>query len=442
MEIEQTIKKTSEMTQLNKIKNIWHIIIGGTIGNITEWYNFLLYGYLSSVISEQFFPLKNKLLSLTLAFTVFALSFFARPVGGILFGWIGDVYGRQRALLLSLIMMAIPTFLIGCLPVYSSIGLASPLLLSVFRILQGLSAGGEHTGSAIYLAEQAPAKQQILWVSIVPSSAAIGVLLSSAAALLLFSIFTQEQLIAWGWRVGYFIGSLFCFISIFLRINLPETPDFQKAQAQSATRSYSLKKLLHQPGNLKKLAIVLGITSSWGIFYQILFVWMPTYLSQVQHFSNDTTLQLNCIYLILFACFIPCAGYLADRTLQTRMLKLACIAMLIVTYPAFMLLSSNKLWHVYIAMAALTLIFSIYLPVAFITMIRLFPVQTRFTLLSFGFNIGLAVFGGTCPLIATWLIAITHNTIAPAFYMLTSAAFSLFASMSALTAKANTANTK
>src|SRR5688572_24515300 len=138
-------------------KKIWHLIIGGSIGNLTEWYNFLLYGYLASVISQLFFPLQNTLLSLSLTFTVFALSFFVRPLGGIVFGWIGDTYGRQRALVISLMMMAIPTLLIGCLPTYSSLGIASPLLLCLFRICQGFSAGGEHTGSAVYLAEHAPA---------------------------------------------------------------------------------------------------------------------------------------------------------------------------------------------------------------------------------------------------------------------------------------------
>lgn len=136
-------------------KKIWHIIIGGTIGNFTEWYNFLLYGYLAATISQLFFPSHHQLI---LAFTVFALSFLVRPFGGILFGWIGDTYGRQRALIISLIMMAVPTFLIGCLPTYDNIGIVSPILLCVLRLCQGLSAGGEHTGSAIYIAEYAPPK--------------------------------------------------------------------------------------------------------------------------------------------------------------------------------------------------------------------------------------------------------------------------------------------
>jgi MFS transporter, MHS family, proline/betaine transporter len=184
-------------------KNIGSIIIGGAIGNLTEWYNFLLYGYLAAVISQLFFPAHNKLLSLSLTFTIFALGFLVRPLGGLLFGWIGDTYGRQRALVISLIMMTVPTFLIGCLPTYATMGIASPLLLCIFRIFQGFSAGGEHTGSAVYIAEYAPAGHRTLWVSTVPVSAALGVLISSMSALLIMHSFTHEQLLAWGWRTVF-----------------------------------------------------------------------------------------------------------------------------------------------------------------------------------------------------------------------------------------------
>ena len=288
------------MQQTANIK-IWHIIIGGTIGNLTEWYNFLLYGFLASTISQLFFPTQNKLISLTLAFTVFALSFFARPFGGILFGWIGDTYGRQRALIISLIMMAIPTFLIGCLPTYNSIGVLSPILLCLFRICQGLSAGGEHTGSAVYIAEFAPSSQRALWVSTVPASAALGILISSTVALVIVNSFTEEQLLAWGWRMGYWIGTLFCFISILLRITMPETPYFQKSQKEKSNKRYPISTLIKDRNTLKNLFIVIGLASSWGIFYQILFIWMPTYLTHIQHFRNSIALQVNSLFILCLA---------------------------------------------------------------------------------------------------------------------------------------------
>jgi MFS transporter, MHS family, proline/betaine transporter len=406
-------------------KNVWHIIIGGTIGNLAEWYNFLLYGYLASVISQLFFPAQNKLMALSLTFTVFALSFLIRPFGGILFGWIGDTYGRQRALIISLIMMAIPTLLIGCLPTYNSIGIISPILLCIFRICQGLSAGGEHTGSAIYIAEYAPATRRAFWVSTVPASAALGILISSTISLLIISGFSQEHLLKWGWRVAYFAGTLLCIISIIIRIKMPETPYFQKIRQRKLTERTPIAKLIKDPDTIKSLLIVMGLASSWGIFYQILFIWMPTYLTQLQHMSNSLTLQINSIYILCFACLIICVGYFANYMKYKFILILSCIAMILLAYPLFIMLASGYLWQVHIAMAIFTIIFSLYIPTAFVIMIESFPTQIRYTGVSLGFNIGLAIFGGTCPLVVTWLIKITENNLSPAFYMMLAATLAL-----------------
>lgn len=410
-------------------KNIWHIIIGGTIGNLTEWYNFLLYGYLASVISQLFFPAQNKLLSLTLTFTVFALSFFVRPFGGLLFGWIGDTYGRQRALVISLIMMAIPTFLIGCLPTYETIGIASPILLCIFRICQGLSAGGEHTGSAIYVAEYAPPTRRTLWVSTVPTSAALGILISSFASLLIINGFTHEKLLLWGWRTGYWAGTLLCLISLLLRITLPETPYFQKVQKEKSTHRSPISSLVKDSHALKSLFLVFCLASSWGVFYQILFIWMPTYLTHIQHFNNNTALQINSFFMLFFTGLILLMGYCADYISRIFLLIFACVAMFILAYPLFIMLASGVLWQVYVAMGIFTLIFSIFIPTAFVCMVESFNPQIRYTGLSFGFNVGLAIFGGTCPLIATWLIAVTGNNTSPAFYMMLAAVVALFTAL-------------
>lgn len=409
----------------NTHTSVLHIIIGGAIGNLNEWYNFLLYGYLAPVISQLFFPTQNKLISLTLTFTVFALSFFVRPLGGILFGWIGDTYGRQRALVLSIIMMTIPTLLIGCLPTYKHIGLWSPILLCVFRICQGLSAGGEHTGSAVYLAEYAPPGRCSFWVSMVPSTVALGLLASSATALILVNSFTPERLLSWGWRMGYAIGVLLCIISLTLRITMPETPIFQKIQKTSLVKRNVLSMLTKQSDARRSLWIVISLASTWGVIYQILFIWMPTYLIQVQHVSNSITLQMNSVYLLIFAGLILLMGYIADFIARKRMLVISCIATIVMAYPLFIMLSSGSLWQAYVAMAVFTLIFSAYVASSFVSMALLFHTQVRYTGLSFGFNMGLAIFGGTCPLIATWLIEITHNPTFPAFYVILAAASAL-----------------
>ena len=378
-------------------KNILHIITGGTIGNVTEWYNFLLYGYLAPVISQLFFPTKNELLSLTFVFTLFALSFIVRPIGGILFGWIGDTYGRQTALISSLTLMAVPTLLIGCLPTYATIGVASPILLCLFRICQGLSAGGEHTGSAVYMAEQAPPSRLSLWVSSVPASAALGVLVSSLASLFLIDSFSHEQLLAWGWRIGYWAGTVLCLVSILLRIRLPESPEFEKIQQKELNLKYRVSTIFKQSASLKKLLVIFSLASCYGIFYQILFIWMPTYLTYTQHYSQHDALQLNSIFIFILACTFVCTGYYADYANRKFLLAFSCTAMFLAAYPMFNMLASGSLTQAYIAMGVLTVIFGIYVPTSFVMMVQTFEVRWRYTALSFGFNAGLALFGGTCP---------------------------------------------
>lgn len=412
-------------TDINSEKKIWHIILGGTVGNLTEWYNFLLYGYLATVISQEFFPSKNSLLSLTLTFTVFAVSFLMRPLGGILFGWIGDTYGRQRALICSIIMIAIPTFLISILPTYRSIGIASPILLCVFRIMQGLSAGGEHTGSAVYVAEHAPATRRSLWVSTIPTSAALGILFSSTMAFLIVSVFTPEQLLAWGWRVGYWIGTVMCLISLGIRVGMPETPDFEKTHKKKTKSKYAIAAFFAHADVWKNLIITFVLAGAWGIYYQILFIWMPTYLIRFQHFSNSISLRINSLYLLIFAFLIIGVGFTADKISRKVLLIISNAAMLTLSYPLFLMLSSGVMWQIYAALGIFTVIFSLYIPVAFVCMLELFSIQIRYTGLSLGFNTGLAIFGGTCPLIATWLIEWSGNKMAPAFYMMLAAAFGI-----------------
>ena len=410
-------------------KKTAHIILGGAIGNLAIWYNFLLYGYLAFVISPLFFPTQNKCLSLMLTFTVFSLSFFARPFGGILFGWIGDHYGRQRALFFSLILMAIPTFFIGCLPTYHHIGIASPTLLCIFRTLQGLSAGGEDTGAAIYLAEHAPTKRRTLWVSTVPATAAIGILISSAAALWIVNHFTHTQLFSWGWRVGFWSGALLCLVSLSLRLKLPETPYFQKIQIEAGTNRFPVLFLIKDPQALRGCLLVFCLASAWGVLYQILFIWMPTYLMHAQQVSNTTALQINTFFMLCFTGLILVFGYIADYISRRLLLTLTCSTLLIFAYPLFILLASGSLWQIYFAMGVLTLLFSIFIPAAFVCMLEAFKTQARYTGLSLGFNLGLAIFGGTSPLILTGLIHLTHNMLSPALYFMLFVAVGLFSAL-------------
>ncbi|MCD6047929.1 MAG: proP 2 [Gammaproteobacteria bacterium] len=397
------------------------ITIGATIGSLCEWYNFLLYGYLAPIISQLFFPTQNKLLSLILTFFAFALSFLARPLGGLLFGWIGDNHGRQHALLTSLALIGAAALGLALLPTYQQIGIASPILLCTIRIFQGFSAGGEHTGSAIYLAETAPANRQAFWVSLVPSSTAIGILISSLTALALLKHFSSAQLLSGAWRIGYFAGFLLCLISFCWRLFLPESPLFQKPNDNKLV----LAELIKSQTNFKKLLFVFGLSSSWGIMYQILFVWMPTYLSQIHLLSHAQTLSMNSILLFIFALLILLTAWIADYVNKDALLKISAVALLAFAYPIFKMLNTDSLSLVYVGLGIFTLLFSIFLSTAWINMVQAFPVNIRYTGLSLGFNLGLAFFGGTCPLVVTWLIEATGSKTSPAWYMIFAAVMAL-----------------
>lgn len=418
------------MKQNKPQKPIWRIIIGGAIGSLTEWYNFLLYGFLAPVISHEFFPSQNKLLSLIFVFGIFAVSFLVRPVGGLLFGYIGDTFGRQRALLSSLFMLGLPSLIISILPTYHTIGMISPIILSLCRIIQGLSAGGEHTGSAIYLAEYAPATRRALWISAIPASAALGVLISSGTSLLIVNSLDHQQLLSWGWRLAYGIGTLLCLISIVLRLGLPETPSFKELQRRKEQKAYSISEILRDKSVLKNFSKVIILAGGWGIFYQILFVWMPSYLIEFEHFNHPNALLINSFSLLCFTLLIVLMGYWADWMNRKLLLIISLVAFFLFAYPLFMGLSAGILWLTYCIMALFTLLFSIFIPSALVIMIEMFAVNIRYTALSLAFNIGLAVFGGTCPLIATGLIELTHNKSSPAIYMMLAALFSLLVSMS------------
>ncbi|OGT30793.1 MAG: hypothetical protein A3E87_07520 [Gammaproteobacteria bacterium RIFCSPHIGHO2_12_FULL_35_23] len=406
--------------------NIKYILIGGIIGNFIEWYNFLLYGFLAPIISLLFFPLQNKTIALLFTYSIFAVSFLARPLGGLFIGYLGDTYGRQRALIISLIMMLIPALLIGLLPTYQSIGLASPILLCLLRILQGFSTGGEHTGSAIYVYEHAPTTYKSFWITTIPAIVALGIFMSSATAWIILHLFKRTVLLAWGWRIGFWLGALFCIVGILLRLKLPETPAFQQMKKQ-LKKPIPLSLIFSEKYLLKNMLILLLLSSCWGIIYQILYVWMPTYLSHYQFLTNSKSLAINNSYLLLFSLCILLAGYLADKTNRLPLLFIACSLLIISAYPLFTWLSSHNLTKINCAMLILSVIFSVYIAASFTIMVTLFQVEIRYTTFSLGFNLGLAIFGGSCPLIVTWLIHLTNNNKAPAYYIISAATMGFLA---------------
>jgi MFS transporter, MHS family, proline/betaine transporter len=397
--------------------------MAGAIGNVLEWYDFALYGYFAPVFAAMFFPSEQASVSLLSAFGVFAIGFLARPIGALLFGYIGDTIGRRDALAWSVILMAIPTVIVGLLPTYETIGIAAPLALTLCRFLQGLSVGGEFTGSVTFLVEHAAPSQRGYIGSWAGFSAQVGALLGSGVGAFVASIMTDEALHQWGWRLPFLLGSLIAVVGWYLRTHIPESPAFEQAREARALSASPIREVFtHQRIAVAK---VIGLVWLHGVGFYLLFVYLTTYLSTVTTVPLATVLMMNTACMLLLAVLIPLMGRLSDTVGQKPLLLIGAGGLAITAYPSFIWLTSEHLPRVWAAYVSLTVLMSCYLGPFFAIVVALFPTAQRYTGLSAGYNIAAALFGGTAPLMATLLIEWSGNILSPSLYLSLCAVISL-----------------
>ena len=277
--------------------------MAGAIGNALEWYDFALYGYFAPVFAAMFFPSERASVSLLSAFGVFAVGFLARPLGALLFGYIGDTVGRREALTWSVILMAVPTAIVGLLPTYAAIGMAAPLALTLCRFLQGLSVGGEFTGSVTFLVEHAAPSQRGYIGSWAGFSAQVGALLGSGAGALVTSNLTTEDLHQWGWRIPFVLGSLIAFVGWYLRTRIPESPAFEQLRQAGALTSAPVRDIFTR--HRIAVAKVIGLVWLHGVGFYLLFVYLTTYLSTATSIPLATVLTMNTGCMLLLGVLIP-----------------------------------------------------------------------------------------------------------------------------------------
>lgn len=387
-------------------------IAAGVIGNVLEWYDFALYGFMASVLSEVFFPSEDRLVSLIATYGVFAVGFVMRPLGSLLFGWLGDTIGRSRTLLLSVAMMALPTLLLGLLPGYGTAGVAAPVLLVVIRMVQGLSVGGEFSTSVTYLVETAPPNGRGLAGSWANIGSLGGMLLGSGAAALAANLFTPEVLHSWGWRVPFLLGGVLGVIALLLRKNLPESTKFQRYQQARCPHS-PLREAL----SCNRTEMIQGIlfASAYGALFYLALVYLPTWVSEVSDVSLGDAMRANTVTLALLLPLIVVGGWLSDRYVRRVPLLIVAFALLgLVGALAFVGMRSGALGAVLAGQFLTGVILAIPLGVAPAMFTELFPEDDRLTGYSIVFNVGLGLVGGTTPMLASWLMLVTGSDLAPA----------------------------
>jgi MHS family proline/betaine transporter-like MFS transporter len=398
-------------------------VTGASIGNAVEWFDFAIYGFLATFIAANFFPAGDETAALLSTFAIFAAAFFMRPLGGFVFGPLGDRIGRQRVLAVVILLMSAATLAIGLLPTYSAIGVAAPLLLLFLRCLQGFSAGGEYGGGAVYLAEYAADRRRGLTVTFIAWSGVLGFLLGSITVTVLQAALSAEAMESYGWRIPFLIAAPLGLVGLYIRLKLDDTPQFEALSASDEVARSPLREAATTAW--RPILQVIGLFIVFNVGYYVVFTFLPTYMIKTLEFSRTVSfVSITLASLVALGLILPLAA-LSDRIGRKPLLLTGGVAFTVAAYPLFVLLNSGSAVAAVTAHCVLAAIESIYVSTAVTAGVELFTTRVRYSGFSIGYNISVAAFGGTTPYVVTWLTSQTGNTLVAAIYLQAAALVSL-----------------
>lgn len=391
------------------------VLGSAAIGQFVEWYDFVIYAYSASILATLFFPAENRLASILATFAVYAVGFVMRPIGGLLFGNLGDRFGRKNVLSTVILVMGAATFAIGLLPTVAQIGTTAAVLLVICRLLQGLSAGAETTGSNTLVAEHSPRGKKGLFVSLTYAFANLPAVFASLLILALTSLLGATTYAEWGWRVPFILGGLFALVGLYIRRQVDESPEF-KALKEAGTRPAApVVNAISKNSRAIFLAFVLAALSSLGFY--TLTGYFTTYLRESVALDASWSLASNAIAMLGAFAMMIYAGHLSDRIGRRKVLVGGAALSAIVAVPAYMLAASGTALGAVAGQLLLALALSLFFGPFGVAFLEIFPTATRFTGAALGYNLAYVLFGGTAPYFSTWLVGTTGSLLAPAFYM-------------------------
>jgi MHS family proline/betaine transporter-like MFS transporter len=410
--VEQAIPRVEETS-------IRQAIVGASIGNMVEWFDFAVYGYLAVTLGAVFFPSEDPTISLLSSFAVFGVAFVMRPLGGLFFGPLGDRIGRQRTLATVIILMSVSTFVIALLPGYATIGIWAPILLVLARLLQGFSAGGEFGGASAFIAEYSPDNRRGFLVSWLEFSTLIGFILGSTSVLVLSSVLSEDALTSWGWRIPFLLAGPLGLIGLYIRLRLDDTPEFRALESAGEVSQSPFKETITQ--NWRPILQVAGLVIIQNAGFYIVLTYMQTYITEQLGFSTTSASLSTVLTLLVGMALIPPLGALSDRVGRKPVLMASCVGFVVLTYPLFLLLNAGNLAGAITAHVTLGALLAVYLSTTIAALTELFPTRVRYGGFSIGYNVSVAIFGGAAPFLATYLISVTGNPLSPAFYLIAAA---------------------
>jgi MHS family proline/betaine transporter-like MFS transporter len=399
------------------------------LGNCMEWFDFGVYSYLAAVIGKVFFPGASPGAQVISSFATFAAAFVVRPLGGHFFGPLGDRIGRQKVLASTMIMMAIGTFGIGLIPGYGTLGIAAPVLLLLARMVQGFSTGGEYGGATTFVAEYSPDLRRGFLSSWLDFGTFVGYALGSALVTVLNLLLTDAQMLTWGWRVPFLVAGPLGVIGLYIRLKLEESPAFQqqldeheKSLAQKSARS-EFRTII--ANHWQGLLVCMGIVLLYNVTNYMVTGYLPTYQTEVLHRSSgfaDILVLVGMVWIVLLITFI---GRLSDHVGRRPVYGVAAAAMIVLAVPSFLLIRMHGTWPPVFGVLIVSTLLACFAAPSAATLPALFPTAVRYAAMGIGFNIAVAAFGGTTPLVTAALVNATGDSLVPAYYLMLAGAIGL-----------------
>ena len=431
MSVETTMEQRG-YTEEEKHKTLKRVVGSSFLGNFIEWFDYASYSYLATVIALVFFPGEDRTVAVMSTFGVFALSFLVRPIGALFWGNMGDKKGRKWALSISILLMSGATFLIGCLPTYAMIGVGAPLLLLLLRMVQSFSAAGEYAGAATFIAEYAPTNHRGFYCSMVPASTAAGLLVGSLFATAMFNIWGADSqfVTEWGWRIPFWLAGPLGYITHYIREHLEDSPVYEQMQNDLKAKGLKgedkpMRTLIRK--HFRRLVISFGACVLNAVGFYAVLTYLPNYLETTLNYDPASASIITNIVLVVYIGFIFLSGRISDRLGRKKMLIAACVGFIVLTIPAFMLLSTMNFAIILVVELVMCLLLTINDGTLSSYLNETFPTDVRYSGFALSFNLANAIFGGSASYISFWLISMTGNNIAPAFYMVFIAVIALVA---------------
>lgn len=324
------------MQNTKAAKNIWQVIMASSAGTLIEWYDFYIFGSLSVIISEKFFPASNPDLAYIATLATFAVGFIVRPFGAIVFGRLGDITGRKYTFMLTLLIMGGSTFAIGLIPSYASIGYVAPILVLLLRLLQGLALGGEYGGAATYVAEHSPAHQRGYYTSFIQTTATLGLFVSLAVILVTRTMMSPESFNEWGWRIPFLLSVLLVILSYYIRIRMEESPLFAQLKAEGKTSKNPIRESFGKKENLRLVLLALfGAAMGQGVVWYTGQFYALSFLQKTMHIEFVQSNVIIAIALLLGTPLFIYFGYLSDKIGRKKIMMAGMLIAALAYYPIY-----------------------------------------------------------------------------------------------------------